>query len=74
MLSVWWGVRGNVYWELIPNNKTVTAMVYCAQLDKLKAELKAKHREQRKVYFLHENDNFKLKVLSYFSIDLIFLW
>ena len=49
-------------------------MVYCAQLDKIKAELEVKHREQRKVYFLHENDNFKLKVLSYFSIDLIFLW
>ena len=55
MLSVWWGVRGIVYWELIPNNKTVTAMVYCAQLDKLKAELEAKHRGQQKVYFLHEN-------------------
>lgn len=55
MLSVWWGVRGVVYWELIPNNKTVTAAVYCAQLDKLKAQLEAKHPEQRKVHFLHDN-------------------
>ena len=55
MLSVCWGLRGIVYWELIPNYKTVTAMVYCAQLDKIKAELEAKHREQRKVYFLNVN-------------------
>ena len=55
MLSVWWGVRGVVYWELLPKNKTVTAEVYCAQLVKLKAQLESKHPQQRKVHFLHDN-------------------
>lgn len=55
MLSVWWGVRGVVYWELLPNNTTVTAEVYCAQLDKLKEQLSFDRPEQQKVYFLHDN-------------------
>jgi hypothetical protein len=36
MLSVWWSLRGVEYWELLPDNTTVTAEVYCAQLEKLK--------------------------------------
>ena len=39
MLSVWWSVRGVEYWELLPDNTTVTAEVYCAQLDKLKVKI-----------------------------------
>ncbi|KAK6757090.1 hypothetical protein RB195_015113 [Necator americanus] len=35
MLSVWWGVRGIYRFELLPDNTTVTAEVYCAQLQRL---------------------------------------
>ncbi|KAK6767146.1 hypothetical protein RB195_026425 [Necator americanus] len=30
MLSVWWGIHGIYRFELLPNNTTVTAEVYCA--------------------------------------------
>jgi histone-lysine N-methyltransferase SETMAR len=52
MLSVWWGVRGVIHWELLPTGSTVTADVYCEQLDRVAAQLQGK---QDKVYFLHDS-------------------
>lgn len=52
MLSVWWGTKGVIHWELLPTGSTVTADVYCQQLERLAASLKKK---QDKVYFLHDN-------------------
>jgi histone-lysine N-methyltransferase SETMAR len=40
MLCIWWDVRGVVYWELLDPNQTVTAEVYCTQLDRLNENLK----------------------------------
>ena len=33
MLSVWWGARGITHWELLPNGCSITADIYCQQLD-----------------------------------------
>ncbi len=55
MLSVWWGVHGIVNWELIPANSTVTAEVYCAQLQKVKSKLECERPRLEKIYFLHDN-------------------
>ncbi|CAO4365571.1 unnamed protein product [Caenorhabditis nigoni] len=32
MLSVWWGVDGPIYWELLPEGKTITGDLYTTQL------------------------------------------
>lgn len=55
LLSVWWDVHGIIFWELLPPNTTITAAIYCAQLDKLQAEFVRKRPEHDKVYFLHDN-------------------
>ena len=55
MLSVWWDVQGVVYWESLPPNTTITAEVYCAQLQNLKLELETHRPGHGKVYFLHDN-------------------
>jgi histone-lysine N-methyltransferase SETMAR len=52
MLCVWWGVKGIIYWELLPDECTVTADLYCQQLDRVAQKLKGK---QDRVYFLHDN-------------------
>lgn len=52
MLSVWWGIRGIIHWELLPKGSTITADLYCQQLERVAANLKGK---QDKVYFLHDN-------------------
>ena len=52
MLSVWWGVKGIIYWELLPDGCTVTADLYCQQLDRVAQKLKGKHD---RIYFLHDN-------------------
>ena len=52
MLSVWWGVRGVIHWELLPTGSTITADFYCQQLDRVATKLQGK---QDKVYFLHDN-------------------
>jgi hypothetical protein len=52
MLSVWWGVKGIIYWELLPDGCTVTADLYRQQLDRVAQKLKGK---QDRVYFLHDN-------------------
>jgi histone-lysine N-methyltransferase SETMAR len=55
MLSVWWGTRGIIHYELLPANATVTASLYCEQLDRVNAKLGAKRSEYDKVYLLHDN-------------------
>lgn len=45
MLSVWWDIHGVVYWELLPPDTTITADIYCAQLDRLKAEIERSRPE-----------------------------
>ena len=52
MLSVWWGIKGIIHWELLPDGCTVTADLYCQQLDRVAQKLKGK---QDRVYFLHDN-------------------
>lgn len=52
MLCVWWGINGIIHWELMPANTTVTADVYCNQLDRVAEKL---DRKQKKVFFLHDN-------------------
>ena len=52
MLSVWRGVKGIIYWELLPNRYTVTPDLYCQQLDRVAQKLKAK---KDRFYFLHDN-------------------
>ena len=52
MLSVWWGVRGNTHWKLLPNECNIAADLYCQQLDRVAASLQKK---QDRVYFLHDN-------------------
>lgn len=52
MSSVWWGVRGIIHWEFLPNGYTITADLYCEQLDRVAQKLKGK---QDRIYFLHDN-------------------
>jgi len=42
LLCVWWDREGVVYFELLDMNQTITAEVYCQQLDKLKSALAIK--------------------------------
>ncbi|CAF4641069.1 unnamed protein product [Rotaria socialis] len=52
MLSVWSGVNGIIHWELLPNGCTITAELYCQQLDRVAEKLKGK---QDRIYYLHDN-------------------
>ncbi len=52
MLSVWWSVKGIIHWEILPAGCTVTADLYCQQLDRVAAKLDGK---QDRIYFLHDN-------------------
>ena len=52
MLSVWLGVRGIIHWEILPDGCTITADLYCQQLNRVAAKLKGK---QDRIYFLHDN-------------------
>ncbi|CAF4933789.1 unnamed protein product, partial [Rotaria socialis] len=52
MLSVWLGAKGIIHWELLPTGCTITADLYCKQLDRVAAKLQGK---QDKIYFLHDD-------------------
>ena len=52
MLSIWWGVRGIIHWEILADGCTITADLHCQQLDRVAAKLKGK---QDRIYFLHDN-------------------
>ena len=52
VLSIWWVVKGTVHWEIFLAGCTVTADLYCQQLDRVAAKL---HGKQERIYFLHDN-------------------
>ena len=45
MLSIWWDYKGVVYFELLPNNRTINSDVYCQQLVKLEEAIEEKRSE-----------------------------
>lgn len=55
MLCVWWDSKGIIYWELLPPNITITATLYCQQLDRLAAKIAELRPGLEKVRFLHDN-------------------
>ena len=57
MLSIWWDCKGILYFELLPNNRTINSDVYCQQLVKLEEAIKEKRPElaNRKGIVFHDN-------------------
>jgi [histone H3]-lysine36 N-dimethyltransferase SETMAR len=57
-LLVWWDCKGIIHYELLPYGQTITAEVYCNQLDSLNDAIKAKRPSifiKKKVFFQHDN-------------------
>ena len=57
MLCICWDWKGVLYYELLPDNKTVNSNKYCSQLDQLKVALDEKHPElvNRKCIIFHQD-------------------
>lgn len=58
MLSVWWSARGVIHYELLQPGETITADVYCAQLERLKDKLEKKWpalTNRNRVILHHDN-------------------
>ncbi|EFP04025.1 hypothetical protein CRE_27688 [Caenorhabditis remanei] len=55
LLSVWWSVHGVLYWELLPEGKTITADYYSSQLQKVKSKLNTSPLHGHRVHYLHDN-------------------
>ncbi|CAO4377214.1 unnamed protein product [Caenorhabditis nigoni] len=55
MLSVWWGVDGPIYWELLHEGKTITGDLYTTQLRNLKKAVDRSALKDKKVYYQHDN-------------------
>ena len=45
MLSIWWDMKGVVFFELLEPNQTINTAKYCEQLDKLKEAVAVKRPE-----------------------------
>ncbi|XP_014785013.1 histone-lysine N-methyltransferase SETMAR-like [Octopus bimaculoides] len=58
MLSVWWDIKGVIHYELLDNNQTINANLYCEQLRRLKTVLSQKRASlvnRKSVIFHHDN-------------------
>ena len=58
MLCVWWDIHGIIHYELLKPGETITADVYCAQLEQLKKALLSKRPgliNRGKVILQHDN-------------------
>lgn len=55
MLSVWWNSEGVVHFEFLPSGTTVTAVVYCDQLERVNQALRHVRSRRESVRFLHDN-------------------
>lgn len=65
MVSVWWDYKGVVYFEILPNNQTINANIYCQQLMKLEKAIKEKRFDltnRKEIVFHH--DNVRLRTCS----------
>ena len=54
MLSIWWDLCGPIYWEVLPRGITVTAQLYCEQLQRLAEKIRCLWPQLSKVCFLHD--------------------
>ena len=55
LLCIWWDQKGVLHYELLPRNQTITAEVYCQQLQGLKNAIQEKRTGMRHVILLHDN-------------------
>lgn len=55
MLCVWWSVHGVILFELLPPNTTVTAALYCEQLERVNQKLVSMRPRHGKVRYIHDN-------------------
>lgn len=58
LLSVWWGIKGIIHFELLKPGVTINEDVYCDQLDRLKAKIEEKLPAiaNRKGVMLHQDN------------------
>ena len=62
MVSIWWGVKGVIYWKLLPKKATISVMRYRQKLNKLEAEVINIGLFIGKIYF--QKDNAKPNVIK----------
>ncbi|KAG5666128.1 hypothetical protein PVAND_017697 [Polypedilum vanderplanki] len=58
LLSLWWDIRGVIFFELLKPNETITAEKYCAQISKVHEALKTKRPallNRNKIVYHHDN-------------------
>ncbi|WKX98472.1 hypothetical protein Q1695_013838 [Nippostrongylus brasiliensis] len=55
MLCCWWDAKGMLYFELLPQGRTVTASIYADQLQKLASAIREKRPRRASVHLLHNN-------------------
>lgn len=55
MLSVWWDHIGVIHYELLEKNTTITAALYCNQLDRVAEKLERVRPGHGQVRYLHDN-------------------
>ena len=59
MLSVFWDIKGILYYEFLDNNETITSNLYKEQLIKLKKKLLKKRPalfNRKQIILLHDNE------------------
>ena len=55
LLCCWWDAKGMLYFELLPQGKTVNAIRYTDQLQKLSEAIQEKRPRRASVHLLHDN-------------------
>lgn len=55
LFCLWWDTEGPVHWEILPQGQTITAEVYCQQLDRVAEALAQKRPHRQQHLFLHDN-------------------
>jgi histone-lysine N-methyltransferase SETMAR len=72
MLSVWWNSEGMVHFEMIPNGRSITAALYCQQLDRVQESLRLNYPalvNRNQVVFLQNNAKPHTALLTRAKLD-----
>jgi histone-lysine N-methyltransferase SETMAR len=72
MLSVWWNSDGMVHFEMIPNGRSITAALYCQQLDRVQESLRLNYPaliNRNQVVFLQDKAKPHTALLTKAKLD-----
>lgn len=69
LLCVWWDQVGVIHYEMLPKKQTINAELYCEQLKRVNAAIKAKRTNKKHIILQHDNARPHVAIMTKMAIE-----